>query len=150
MGVAGALGEHAPAAFVNTSGDLATRFKYHACNLLGVQVLEAGMVDRLLGWLVVEHDRTANEAKELRLVDMVLMMKAAVLKRHEAADGPPPLTEEQQQVFDYIKAHGPKTGKEIVSHLGLSSESAFTSHIVPALKPHGVKNRRGRGYYLPS
>jgi hypothetical protein len=60
------------------------------------------------------------------------------------------LSELQQQVFDHIKAHGPKSGKELVNELGLASESALTTHIIPALKLLGVKNRKGVGYYLPS
>mgnify|MGYP002624943743 CR=1 FL=1 len=61
---------------------------------------------------------------------------------------PPILTDQQQEAFDYIRDHGPKFGKEICRELGISSESTFTSHYVPALKLHGVRNRRGAGYYL--
>ena len=60
-----------------------------------------------------------------------------------------PLTELQQEVFDYIRDNGPVRGKAICNALSIPSESSFTRHYVPALKSHGVKNRRGSGYYLP-
>jgi hypothetical protein len=63
---------------------------------------------------------------------------------------PKPLTEQQQEVYDLIKDEGPLTGPQIATRLGgLSSESVLTSHYVPALKDHGIKNRRGLGYYHP-
>ena len=60
-----------------------------------------------------------------------------------------PLTEQQQKVYDLIKDKGPLTGKQIVNRLGITSESVLTSHCIPVLKDHGIKNRRGLGYYHP-
>lgn len=64
-----------------------------------------------------------------------------------AADPLPPLTERQQEAFDLIRDHGPLTGKEIASRMGVS-ESAVTGTYVPHLKRHGVRNVKGRGYYV--
>ena len=62
-----------------------------------------------------------------------------------------PLTEQQAEVAEWIRDQGrPVSGKEIVNALGLSSESTLTSRFIPALKDHGLKNRRGAGYYFPS
>jgi hypothetical protein len=59
------------------------------------------------------------------------------------------LTESQQQAFDLICKEGPLLGRQIVTRLGIGSDSTFTTHYVPALKQHGVENRRGLGYYHP-
>ena len=61
-----------------------------------------------------------------------------------------PLTDQQQEVFEYIREHGPKTGKEICKALGIESQSTFTRHYVPALKKHGIRNKRGAGYFYLS
>jgi hypothetical protein len=60
-----------------------------------------------------------------------------------------PLTEEHQKAFDLICKQGPLTGKQIVNRLSLTSESLFTSKYVPELRKHGIRNRRGLGYYHP-
>ena len=60
-----------------------------------------------------------------------------------------PLTESQKDAYDLIRNEGPLFGKEVVDRLGIGSESAFTTHYVPALKQHGIRNRRGLGYYHP-
>jgi hypothetical protein len=77
---------------------------------------------------------------------------AARLKLEEMAilpsSGLDPLTDEQQKAFDYIKANQPVAGKAICKALAISSESTFTRHFVPALRKHGVKNKRGAGYYV--
>ena len=59
-----------------------------------------------------------------------------------------PLTDSQKAAFDLIKKEGPLLGRQIVNRLGIGSESSFTRHYVPPLKAHGVKNRRGLGYYI--
>jgi hypothetical protein len=63
-------------------------------------------------------------------------------------DDSKPLTDSQQDAYDLIAREGPLQGNQIVKRLGIPSESSFTAHYVPALKQHGVKNRRGRGYYI--
>ena len=60
-----------------------------------------------------------------------------------------PLIEAHQQAFDLICREGPLTGKQIVTKLALTSQSLFTGHYVPELKLHGIRNRRGLGYYHP-
>jgi len=60
-----------------------------------------------------------------------------------------PLTDAQQQVWDFVKSNGPVTGKEIVAE-GLAEQSTLTRHIIPILKLRGLKNRRGAGYYIPN
>lgn len=61
---------------------------------------------------------------------------------------PLPLTFQQQAAFDLIAVEGPIMGEDICRRVGIKSLSTFTSHYVPALKDHGVRNRRGAGYYL--
>jgi len=65
-------------------------------------------------------------------------------------EAPEPLTEAHQQAYDLICRGGPLTGKQIVTRLCLTSESLFTGKYVPRLKEHGVRNRRGLGYYHPN
>ena len=60
-----------------------------------------------------------------------------------------PLSDSQQQAFNLICKEGPLLGRQIVNKLGIGSESTFTTHYVPSLKRHGIKNRRGLGYYHP-
>jgi DNA-binding CsgD family transcriptional regulator len=62
----------------------------------------------------------------------------------------PPLTEREREVYDLLAALRPGqalTGKQIKQKTGID-QSTLTSHIIPKLKLHGVKNRRGVGYYL--
>jgi len=79
---------------------------------------------------------------------------AAVTANSQAKPGEPPeeapkrLTDSQQAAYNLIRDEGPLQGNQIVNRLGIGSESSFTRHYVPALKLHGVKNRRGLGYYL--
>ncbi len=64
-----------------------------------------------------------------------------------------PLTEAQQDAYNLIceasRAGEGLTGSQICRRLGIDSESNFTTHYVPELKRHGIKNRRGLGYYHP-
>jgi len=63
----------------------------------------------------------------------------------------PPLTEAQQEIYNLICREGPLTASQAVNKVEmLSSESNFTTHYVPALKNHGILNRRGLGYYHPN
>ncbi|MBN1591376.1 MAG: hypothetical protein JW888_17820 [Pirellulales bacterium] len=61
--------------------------------------------------------------------------------------GAKPLTESQRDMLIYITTEGPVMGKAIAGHFGIS-ESTVTRHYIRALRPHGVKNRRGAGYYV--
>lgn len=71
---------------------------------------------------------------------------------------PQPLTDAERRVFNIIARQPVGTGimgKRIVATLhaeGYSiGQSTLTKHIVPKLKQsHGVKNRRGVGYYVDS
>lgn len=67
--------------------------------------------------------------------------------KSEQKEAPKPLTEQQQEAFNLIRHDGPLTGKQVVNALGISSESTFTRHFVPALRTHGIRNLRGLGYY---
>jgi hypothetical protein len=60
------------------------------------------------------------------------------------------LTTRRQQVFNFIEKNGPRvTGKKICNELNLD-QGTLTRHIIPALRPYGVRNQRGRGggYYI--
>jgi hypothetical protein len=89
--------------------------------------------EKLLGPIRVLFQYLDRQLPELRRA------KSAIVKH-------PILTEQAQAAFDYIKQHGPTTGKEIAIALGISQVSTITSHIIPKLKPLGVINRRGAGY----
>jgi DNA-binding CsgD family transcriptional regulator len=58
-----------------------------------------------------------------------------------------PLTDRQKAALDYIRKNQPVTAKQIATGIGTSVPSV-TNHIIPALRPHGVKNKRGAGYYV--
>lgn len=58
-----------------------------------------------------------------------------------------PLTDQQQAVLNLIRSAGPIIGKTICNQLGIE-QSNLTKRVIPALEPHGVKNRRGAGYYV--
>ena len=68
-----------------------------------------------------------------------------------------PLTEQQAAVLSLLKGLPPGgglTGSELVKRLDLGgqtvSQSGLTTRIMPTLrKHHGVRNRRGVGYYIP-
>jgi hypothetical protein len=69
---------------------------------------------------------------------------------NESPTSPPePLTDDQKRVFDYIRDNGPVQGKTICAALGIDNESSLTKHLIPPTKKHGVKNKRGAGYYIP-
>jgi predicted transcriptional regulator len=60
------------------------------------------------------------------------------------------LTTRRQQVFNFIEKNGPRvTGKKICNALKID-QGTLTHHIIPALKPYGVRNQKGRGggYYI--
>ncbi len=106
-----------------------------------------------LGAYQVEHPITRPWLSSIELIEKYKLSVDSQAIGSAAADEsqsnipPPPLTDAQQEVFNYIKEHGPKTGKEIVAALGLSGESALTTHLIPPLKPRGIVNKPGRGYY---
>jgi hypothetical protein len=67
-----------------------------------------------------------------------------------------PLTAKEMRVLEIIKGVGPGrgiTGAQICEFLSMGTppmelaQSTLTKHIIPALKKHGVKNKRGLGYY---
>jgi len=60
---------------------------------------------------------------------------------------PKQLTEAQQKVFDFIKSKGPVMGKEIIKQFGMGA-STLTTHYIPALEKHGVKNIPRKGYVV--
>ncbi len=110
---------------------------------------------RIRQWFFGEHSETLSFDLDSRMIRKAL---ALLEVEHNAAsesidDGRQgrldPLTEAQQDAYDLIRDSGPLMGKEVVSKLGIGSESAFTTNYVPALKSHGIKNRRGLGYYHP-
>jgi|GEM_PF-4858039 len=57
-----------------------------------------------------------------------------------------PLTETQKQVLELIREAGPIMGKQICQRIG-GNGSSLRTHIIPALKPHGVRSS-GTGYYI--
>lgn len=59
-----------------------------------------------------------------------------------------PLTDSQREVYETIRKEGPLQGPQIATKFGIS-ESTLTAHYIPALKLHGIVNRRGLGYYHP-
>ncbi len=73
----------------------------------------------------------------------------ALSRRAAEPEEPEPLTGQQQEAFELIRDEGPLTGPQVVSKLVIGSESTFTRHYVPALKRHGIRNKRGLGYYHP-
>jgi len=84
--------------------------------------------------------------------DLLYYLKETWRAEQEAMHESPatkPLTENHQKAFDLICTEGPLSGKAICNRLAIESESNFTGHYVPELKRHGVKSRRGLGYYHP-
>lgn len=67
-----------------------------------------------------------------------------------------PLSENQTAVYDLLKnlpEYKAMTGKEILRQLEdekaiIMDQSTLTKNIIPALRPYGVKNKRGAGYYI--
>ena len=102
-----------------------------------------------LTWLpTVAPDHRPDKHNVARwYADDLRALADAVAGVESLEDAPAPLTETQQEAYNLIVGDGPKSGKEIVRALGISSESSFTSHYVPALKKYGIVNRRGLGYY---
>ncbi len=110
---------------------------------------------------VLEYDRPDLEAIEAVRDEI----RAAILRLESApetpstevgAGKPEPMTDSQQAVYNILNALPPGeclTGKEILEklptgHRGMDS-STLTSHVIPVLKrSHGVKNKRGAGYYI--
>jgi len=62
-------------------------------------------------------------------------------------DGVSVLTEGAQAVYDYLMANPYKFAKEIATATGVP-KGTITLHHVPTLRAYGLRNRRGRGYYL--
>lgn len=83
-------------------------------------------------------------------IDYLLNALSRPMEEEGPDDALDPLTEKQQEAFDLIVQKGPLLGKEVCNKLGIPSESVFTKHYVPALKRHGIRNKRGLGYYHPS
>lgn len=78
-------------------------------------------------------------------------MKRLKAERHATL---PPLTEKERAVLDIIKAVPEGRGiigKKICSQMAERGQElgqgTLRRHIIPKLKPHGVKNRSGEGYY---
>jgi len=74
-------------------------------------------------------------------------------REHDIKETPlAPLTDSQQQVFDFIAKNPGKTGCQIVKYLAGQGielvESTLTRHYIPELRRHGVRNRPGFGYYV--
>jgi hypothetical protein len=60
------------------------------------------------------------------------------------------LTTRRREVFNFIENHGPRvTGNAICNELNMD-QGTLTRHIIPALRPYGVRNQKGRGggYYI--
>jgi hypothetical protein len=102
----------------------------------------------LLCWLT-DEGVPSLVAKDMSLPEICRRLKGAIDPTATSKPRPELLTDAQQAAYDLIASEGPLQGNVIVKRLGIGSESAFTTHYVPALKRHGVKNRRGAGYYLP-
>lgn len=58
-----------------------------------------------------------------------------------------PLNETQEIALKIIREEGPILGKNLAKRIGLE-ESSLRRHVIPSLKPHGVKSGRS-GYYVP-
>lgn len=66
-----------------------------------------------------------------------------------------PLSENQAAVYELLKElpkHKAMIGKEILKKLEdkiiIIDQSTLTKNIIPALRPYGIKNKRGVGYYI--
>jgi hypothetical protein len=60
-----------------------------------------------------------------------------------------PLSEREQEVYNYLCNNSPATGKHICNELAIE-QSTLTRHIIPELKrKRGVSNEPGAGYYVP-
>jgi len=66
-----------------------------------------------------------------------------------------PLSDNQAAIYELLKElpeHKAMTGKEILKKLEgkgiIIDQSTLTKNIIPALRPYGVKNKRGAGYYI--
>ncbi|MBN2293659.1 MAG: hypothetical protein JXM70_14615 [Pirellulales bacterium] len=74
-----------------------------------------------------------------------------VLSRTAGHDAGEMLSEREQDVYDVvIKSSEPLTAREIANRTGIN-ESTITRHVIPGLKKkRGLKNMKGRGYYIPA
>lgn len=112
--------------------------------------------DETYTWIEEEERRAAEEKRRSEVVlpyDPEILRRISQLPielKHKTKPEEPltPLTDTQREFYDLIRNEGPLTGPQIVRRLG-GSESNFTSNMVPALKQHGIVNRRGLGYYHP-
>lgn len=61
---------------------------------------------------------------------------------------PSGLNATQRAAFEIIRDEGPILGKTLAKRLGIAGDT-LRKHVLPALKPHGLTNRRnGRGYAI--
>ncbi len=60
----------------------------------------------------------------------------------------PPLTDQEQAVYDFIRNRGPVPGKAIEKHFGREPK-CFDRTLGVLKRARGVQNRRGTGYFIP-
>ncbi|MFM9964927.1 MAG: hypothetical protein ACKV2Q_27310 [Planctomycetaceae bacterium] len=83
-------------------------------------------------------------AKSLTMIDTLLRNIDAPVASTRPLVDPTKL----QLALEFIKANGPKVGKEVATHIPLDA-GTFRRHYVKPLKALGVINERGRGYFVP-
>ncbi len=99
-------------------------------------------------------NRTDFRGGLVRSMEGYLVRRGIDLPEEKALPpSPQPLTEAHQAAYNLIceaSARGEGlSGRQICRRLAIDSGSNFTAHYVPELRQHGIRNRRGLGYYHP-
>jgi hypothetical protein len=132
-----------------------------------VTALPVQIVNQVQAWLVGEKKygmataRSMPISKATRLLNEAAALNVATPTQIDIAkkQSPPtqiPLTDLRRFVFEIIKDHPadqPISGKRIIEILAskyhkISSESTLTTHVIPVLRPLGVKSRKKIGYWF--
>jgi hypothetical protein len=128
----------------------------------GWSVADFSRPDRKRVWQLLEEVRIENVEAEIRhrvrlgrAGDIEAARLARLGWREERTSTGSAITEDlsalnikQRLAYEVIRDHGPIPGKPLATKVKVSGDT-LRRHILPALKPHGLRNDRdGRGYYL--
>ncbi len=116
------------------------RLKYKASYMLAQK--GSAILDAFLGVVRADLETAAKEVGRGR--------------EQENRERQEPLSENAAAVYELLQAlppHKAMTGRDILTALEtqkniITDQSTITKSIIPALRPYGVKNKRGAGYYI--
>ena len=149
--------------FPRFRGDICCEAAAVSFEVGGVTYSASGQSGRLIPWLehlhiVLQYNEEVSGSVSARaggyfrftrrsLPFDVFRASAVAIRAHSASGAEPVLTDRQKEVLEYVRRNGPKTAKEIAKAISIGV-GTLTRHIVPALRKHGLRNKRGAGYYV--